>query len=122
MGQIQKLKGLYEVSIHPRQITRTLSQNRYYFAAVVGPFAEWLRETQGDNFIDSEQAHEMLKWKILGPTEIHNAEGEVETLPPRSRTLETAEFGEYIEKCAAWLAEFCEIVVLPPEVFYESKK
>lgn len=119
--QISKLRGLHEVSIHQRKLTRTLSQNRYYFAAVVSPFAEWLRETQGDNFIDSEQAHEMLKWKILGPTEIHNEAGEVETLPPRSRTLETVEFAEYVDKAAAWLAEFCEIIVLPPELFSESK-
>lgn len=121
--QISKLRGLHEVSIHQRKLTRTLSQNRYYFAAVVAPFAEWLRETQGDNFIDSEQAHEMLKWKILGPVEIASpVTGEVEILPPRSRTLTTGEFSEYVDKAAAWVGEFCEINVLPPELFSETKK
>lgn len=121
--QIQKLKGLHEVAIHPRKLTRTLKQNRYYWVAVAAPFAEWLRESQGDSFINTEDAHEMLKWKILGPKEIVSPlTGEVELMPARSRTLDTADFAEFVDKAAAWLAEFCEIIVLPPELFIEPKE
>lgn len=123
MQRIQTLNGLYEVSLKPRKITRTLNQNSYYFVAVVQPFRDWLREQYGDPQIDLDQAHEMLKVRILGVDEtLVDSTGEVLRLIPRSKTLDTWEFGQYVDKCAAWLAEFCGIVVLPPELFYEAKE
>lgn len=121
MIQIGRLSGLYEVYIKPRKRTRSLDQNAYYWAAVVQPFTDWLRLNYGDSKIDKEQAHEMLKVKILGLTEkqIPNS-GESVTIIPRSKTLTVEEFSEYIDQCAAWLAEFCEIVVVPSEMFYED--
>lgn len=118
MIEIGRLSGLYEILIKPRKKTRSLNQNAYYWAAVVTPFTEWLRENYGDSRIDKEQAHEMLKIKILGAKKKEIA-GESVVLVPQSKTLNTEEFEEYIEKCSAWLAEFCEIVVLPCEQFYE---
>jgi hypothetical protein len=124
MIQIGRLSGLHEILIRPRKRTRTLDQNAYYFAAVVAPFTEWLREVYGDRQIDKEQAHEMLKVKILGSNDwlLPNSESEKLLILPRSKTLTTDEFSDYIEKCAAWLAEFCEIVVVPSELFYENHK
>lgn len=123
MSKISVLTGLWEVSIKPRKITRTLNQNAYYFAAVVAPFTDWLKEQYGDPQITSEQAHEMLKVKILGLDEkLIDGTGEVLKLIPRSKTLDTFEFGQYIDKCAEWLATFCGIVVLDSELFYESKE
>lgn len=121
MTQIGRLTGLYEFYLKPRKRTRSLDQNAYYWAAVVTPFTDWLREVYGDSQIDKEQAHEMLKVKILG-LQKKEVEGETLTLIPRSKTLTVEEFSEYIEKCAAWLAEFCEIVVVPSEMFYEREK
>ena len=69
MVQISKLTGLHEVKIKPRKRTRTLDQNSYYFVAVVQPFRDWLRDEYGDLQISSEQAHEMLKVKMLGMDE-----------------------------------------------------
>lgn len=117
MTEIGRLTGLYEYYLKPRKRTRSLDQNSYYWSAVVQPFTDWLREVYGDNSIDKEQAHDMLKVKILG---LHNKSIDGAPLIPRSKTLTVEEFSEYIEKCAAWLAEFCEIVVVPSEMFYES--
>lgn len=123
MSQVQKLTGLHEVSIKPRKLTRTLNQNGYWWVAVVGPFTEWLREAYGDPGITAEQAHEMLKVQALGWDErLIESTGQTMRLIPRSHDLNTAEFGELIDKAAAWLAEFCNLVILPPELFYESKK
>lgn len=120
MSQIGRLSGLHEIYIKPVKRTRSLDANRFYFAAVVTPFRDWLRENYGDNFITTEQAHEMLKVKILGLQE-HQIEGTNETIKiiPRSKTLNTAEFDEYVEKCIAWLGEFCNILIAPCEEFYE---
>lgn len=121
MIQIGRLSGLYEISIKPRKRTRSLDQNAYYWAAVVQPFTDWLREVYGDSKIDKEQAHEMLKVKILGLQEKQLGD-EVLRLIPHSKTLTVEQFGEYIEQASAWLASFCDIIVVPSEMFYESKE
>jgi hypothetical protein len=115
MRQISSLPaGLYDVLIKPRRFTRSLEQNSYYWVAVVAPFVEWLKEHYGDPHITAEQAHEMLKVKILGLQ--HGV------LVPRSKTLDVEEFSHYIEGAAAWLAEFCEIVVIPSDLFHSNSK
>lgn len=121
MIQIGRLSGLYEVYIKPRKRTRSLDQNAYYFAAVVTPFRDWLRENYGDSQISTDEAHEMLKVKILGLTEklLPNSQESI-TIFPRSKYMTVEEFNEYIEKCAAWLAEFPNIIVIPSEAFYEK--
>jgi hypothetical protein len=121
MQGVQGLTGLWEVSLKPRKFTRSLSQNAYYFAAVVTPFTEWLRQEWGDSSVTVEQAHELLKHKILGTKELMNKEtGEVIEITRSSRMLDSAEFGEFIDKAAAWLAEFTGIVVLSSDLFWES--
>lgn len=121
MTEIGRLTGLYEYYLKPRKRTRSLDQNAYYFAAVVTPFRDWLRENYGDSQISTDEAHEMLKVKILGLKEklIPNRQESI-TIFPRSKYMTVEEFSEYIEKCAAWLAEFCEIIVVPSEMFYEK--
>lgn len=123
LQKIQMLSGLYEVSIKPRKLTRSLNANAYYFVAAATPFRDWLREQYGDDRITTEQAHEMLKVKILGLDEkLVEGTSEVLRLIPRSKTLDRSEFADYVDKCAAWLAEFCGIVVLPPELFFERRE
>ncbi len=115
MRQISSLPaGLYDVLIKPRRFNRSLDQNAYYWVAVVAPFTEWLKEHYGDPHITSEQAHEMLKVKVLGL--------EHGVLVPRTKTLNTKEFSDYIESVAAWLAEFCEIVVIPSDLFFIERE
>lgn len=123
MQKVQTMRGLWEISMRPRKFTRTLSQNAYYWAAVVAPFTEWLRGEWGDGTVQPEQAHELLKTKILGTRELVNkGTGEVIEITRSSKMLDTHEFGEFIEQAAAWLAEFTGIVVLPSEMFYERKE
>jgi hypothetical protein len=123
MQKVQGMTGLWEIQMKPRKLVRSLNQNAYYFVAVVTPFTEWLRSEWGDNGIQVDQAHEILKQKILGTHEIINKKtGESIEITRSSRVLDTAEFGEFIEKAAAWLAEFCGIVVIPSEMFWEEKE
>ena len=121
IAKIGALKGLQEVTIKPRKLTRSLNANSYYFVAVCQPFRDWLREEWQEN-VTTEQAHEMLKRKILGAREVIDKQtGEVLEIPPTSHDLDAHQFGEYIEGCARWLAEFCNIVVIPSEMFFEQK-
>jgi hypothetical protein len=112
MRQISTLPaGLYEVLIKPKRKTRTLSQNAYLHAGLVAPFAEWLREQYGDPHITLDQAREMLAVKVMGLQ--HGV------LVPRTSTLTTDEFSAFIDSAAKWLQDFCEITVIPSELFYE---
>lgn len=123
MQKVQKLKGLHEVSIRPRKLTRSLNANAYYHVAVCEPFREWLQENWGDRSITHEQAHELLKRKVLGTIEkVDESTGEVFELTPTSHDMDSGEFADFIEKASAWLAEFCGIVVLSSDLFWESKE
>lgn len=120
MMQIGRLSGLYEVYIKPRKRTRSLDQNAYYWAAVVQPFTEWLREEYGDSMITKEQAHELLKRTILGMSEKYVREDFKLEILLDSHTLDTKEFSAYIEGCAKFLDEFANIIVVPSELFFEG--
>jgi hypothetical protein len=123
MQHIGTLRGLHEVSIKKRRATRSLDQNRYYFAAVVEPWKQWMREASGDPAIDCEQAHYTLVEAVLGrKTAVNQETGEVVEYLPRTRTKKTDEFSEYIEAAAKFLAEFAGIVVLPADLFFEGKE
>ncbi len=115
--KIGLLKGLWEFDLKPRRFVRTPRQNRYYWVGVVIPFREWLREAYGDSWITAEQAHEMLKERLLtGPR------GELGELPPSTTRLSTGEFVKYVDDAAAFLAEFCGVVVIPPDLFYAQNQ
>lgn len=122
MQKVQTLKGLQEVSIRPRVKTRSLNANSYYWAAVVQPFTEWLRDEWGDPAITTEQAHEILKVKVLGTKDKVVENGEVIELIPTTRDMDKYDFADYIDKASAWLAEFCQIVVLSSDLFWEGKE
>lgn len=115
MSKIGTLQGVWEMTLTRRRFNRSLNQNSYYWVAVVAPFVEWLHDEWGES-IEPEQAHEMLKQKILG-VKYKEIGGQAVVITPTSHNLDTAEFTDYIEKCAAWLAEFCGIVVVSSDVF-----
>jgi hypothetical protein len=122
MQRIQRLKGLHEVSIKPRKKTRSLNANAYYWAAYIQPFTEWLRDEWGDPTITSEQAHALLKVRVLGPKEkLIEDTGEVIELIPTTHDMDKYDFGNYLDSAAKFLAEFAGIVVLSSDLFFESK-
>ena len=120
IAKIGTLQGLQEVSIKPRKLTRSLNANAYYWSAVISPWLQWLREEWGDTSITAEQAHIALKKAVLGMREKMRPDGEVMELVPTTHDMDKQEFGQYIESAAKFLAEFASIVVLEPEMYFES--
>ena len=115
MSRIGALSGVWKMTLTRQRFKRTLDQNAYYWVAVVTPFVEWLEDEWGDK-IEPEQAHEMLKQRILG-VKYKEIAGQPLAIPPSSRNLDIEEFSIYVEKCIQWLAEFCGIVVVPSDVY-----
>lgn len=123
MERAQRLKGLQEVSIRPRVKTRSLNANSYYWAAYIPPWLEWLKEQYGDPSITSEQAHELLKVRVLGPKEkLIEETGEVIELIPTTHDMDKYEFADYLDKAAEFLASFAGIVVLSSDLFWEGEE
>lgn len=117
MRQISRLlPGLYAVSIKPRRKLRTLDANAYYFAAVVAVFRDWLIENWGEN-VTLEQAHETLKLAVLDVPEVNGVK-----LMPRTRTMDKAEFAQYIDDCIGFVATKCDLCVIPADLYYEVGK
>lgn len=120
MSKIGTLKGVWKMTLTRRRFNRSLNQNSYYHVAVVEPFKEWLIEEWGE-IVTHDQAHEMLKQKILG-VQYKQIAGEPVAITPSSAKLNTAEFSDYIERCAQWLAEFTGIVVLSSDLYLLKQK
>lgn len=121
MAKVGSMSGLWEFRMKPRKRQRTLDQNEYYWAAFVTPFAEWLVERWGDRSIAIEDAHEELKKKLLPERRYVNRDTrEIMVLAPSTVPLTTEEFSDYLERAAKFLAEFCDIVVLPADMFTEK--
>lgn len=120
MSEIGRLTGPHEILIKKIRLTRSLNANAYYFAAVVTPFCEWLREEYGDPHITKEQAHELLKRTVLGMKEKYVRYGSKIEIVPDSRNMDSEQFNAYIEGCIKFLAEFAEILVVPSELFLEG--
>lgn len=124
MSHVGTLKGLYDITLKERKRTRSLDANKYYWAAYIPFWHEWLKEASGEPWITKEQAHEALVTRILGTKPIVNREtGEViDEVRPRTSEMNTAEFAQYLDRAAEFMASFCGIAVTPAESFYESEK
>lgn len=121
ISKIGTLQGLQEVSIRPRKLTRSLNANGYYWSALIVPWLNWLRAEWGDSSITAEQAHIELKKAVLGVREKVREDGEVMELIPTTHDMDKETFGQYIESASRFLAEFASIVVLSPDMYFESE-
>ncbi len=120
--QITPLQGLYEIWIKPRAKTRTLNANAYYFAAVVTPFRQYLREMWGDELITTEQSHIEIKKAVLGVREkLNERTGEMMELVPATHTMDKVEFASYVDRATELVERVTERPVLGPELFAEER-
>ena len=110
---IQVTQGVCEVTVKRKRETRSLNQNRWYWACIVGPFFDFLAGQDYD-ITSPDDAHEILKAKFL-TVEIRDALGNVIASRVRSTAdLTTEEFGDYCDKCRTWLDDFFGIPTQDP--------
>lgn len=99
-----------EITIQKKRITRSLPQNRYYFAVVVTMIQERFKEL-GHEGITKELTHEYLKGRYLFKEVINEATGEVLKLPLSTTELTKSEFSEYIENVIKFASESLDIFI-----------
>lgn len=116
LNLLNPLQGLHRIEVVKYRPRRTDRQNRYYWPCFVHPFGEYLRE-QGNTHFTDDMAHEVLKRMFLTVTEIDKTTGRAMDRTRSTTELTTAEFNEYLEKVAAFLATDCGFAVAEPSEY-----
>lgn len=116
INRLRDMRGRWRFDVVRYRPRRSDRQNRYYHPCIVSPFGELLREAGND--YTNEDAHELLKHKFLRGEWINEKTGEVCTYTRSTTKLDTAEFNDYLDRCAAWLAEL-GVEVPDPSGYHE---
>jgi hypothetical protein len=111
---MRSLHGAHRIEVKKYRPRRSDRANRFYWVAIVWPFAEWLSETYGEK-VTEDDAHYLLKKTFLTRKMKSEKTGRTVELVGSSAALDTEAFGEYVEKCIRLLAEYCDITVQTPE-------
>lgn len=112
MSSIGSMKGLYKVQVAPKRDTRSTRANAYYWAVVVRPFFELLRD-QEPCVTESLQAHVELKRNVLGTKPVVVG-GITCRIVKTTHDMTTAEFYDYVDRARAFLYEKVGIVTPDP--------
>ncbi len=118
LNELKRLRGMYRVDIKRFRQRRSDRQNRYYWPCFVQPFAGFLRD-QGEN-VTADQCHEMLRHKFLCRSVTDHKTGEALEFTASTTLLDTAEFNDYLDRCAHWLADMFGIIVPDPAAYHEQ--
>jgi hypothetical protein len=117
-------KGLYRVGLEPAGDTRTNRQLSYWWPCVVGPFYERLRENEAPNINCEEDAHDLLRGKLLTvPAEIDPRTGEATAWRTRrTGELTVEEFGDFMERARDYLLNEYKITTEDPDKNWRETK
>jgi hypothetical protein len=105
------LSGFYDVRVLPKRPVRSLKQNSFWHAAIVEPFAQFLRE-QEFSLSSHDDAHALLKEKFLR-VPVTDPNGEVVGYVTRSTTgLTVEEFSQLCDVASEWLEQQFGIITM----------
>lgn len=99
--------------------TRSNQANRYYWGVVVELIHDALNDAGWE--VTKEGTHDMLKFRFLREDKPIGNDGEFITTIKSTSELDTMEFGEYIEHCVRFAAEYLNTVIPPPGEQQELK-
>lgn len=115
---IRVLAGTFRFSWCRHRKRRSDRQNRYYWPCFVQPFADYMREQDGN--YTAEMAHETFKLMFLATTIIDKKTGHRLTHVRSTTELNTLEFNEYLDNVAKLLADDFGFVVADPDLYREK--
>lgn len=114
---IKRAKGLHWWHFQRCRSQRSLAQNCYWWGVVIKTAQAAISEAWGENLSDDE-THVLMREAFLRRPVVDRNTGEVKAwITPSSTELDTKEFGEFIEKAVAWLAETFGVVVPPADTY-----
>jgi hypothetical protein len=96
-GLIARFEGKrVSLAVTRHRVTRSVAQNKWYWAIVVPIFGEW-------SGYEKDEAHEVLKALFLRTRKVLPTGEEVE-VPGSTAALDTAEFSSYCERVSRFLS------------------
>lgn len=115
IDRISVLKGKYRFDVAQYRERRSDNQNRFLFGVVYPAVCAGMKEAWGETMTPDE-CHIYCKAKFTSRPVVNRSTGQIEGYTfPTTRTMTTAEFAEYIEKIAAWAAEYLGVVIPEPD-------
>lgn len=119
IARVQTWRGRKRIEASDVRARRSDRQNRYYHPCFVEPFRQYLAD-QGERY-SHDEAHEILAMQMLGRDVADPRTGEVlGRVRPSTASLDTSQFNDFLDRCAAWLAGF-GIVVPEPNEYHERE-
>jgi len=113
-AQVERLDSRWEleITVKRQRATRSLQQNAYYWGVVVAMLSEHTGYTP-------DEIHDFLKTKFI-PKRLAFQDGngvvvEELVLGGSTRSMNTIEFGEYMEDIRRWAAEELDVVIPDPD-------
>ena len=91
---------------------RSNQSNRYYWGIVIDLIYRALKESGWE--ITKEGTHELLRFRFLKEDKPIGEDGEFVTTVRSTTELDRQEFGDYIEACVRFAAEYLNVVIPAP--------
>lgn len=110
----QAFEGKYiTVSVERKKKHRSSPQNRYYWGVVVEMIRAGMKD-MGD-IVQPDQVHEFLKHRFLKVQRIDPDTAELlYEFSESTADLTTVKFGEYVDQCCQFAAEFLGVAIPSP--------
>ena len=102
--------GVYKISLQKIKDSRSLNQNKYYWAVVVAVLASELGYFK-------DEMHMLLRRKFLGYTKANPITGEAEVFAKSTTDLNTQEMEEYLESVRVWAISELDVYIPLPNEF-----
>jgi hypothetical protein len=108
--QIKRSRGLVWYCCKRCRKQRSLSQNSFYWSAIIPIIASGLSEVTGEDW-DNDRTHDFLKARFLS-VDVADKDGVVIGYVVRSTTaLTTGEFSNYVSDIQVWAKDYLGITV-----------
>ena len=115
MADLAKLGGTVVLTAEPFRGKRSNDANGYYWKVVIGVIREGMKDAGFDpSECRPDAVHAMLKYRFLKVDKPIGSDGEFVTLVRSTTELNTEEFGQYLEHCVQFAAEYLNTIIPPP--------
>jgi len=109
-----------EIDIVKKTRKRSNKQLGYYFGGVIPIIKQGLYDLQGEHFTAAE-VHELLKLYCNGFDIVNTETGEIVRIGRETKSMETWQFEEYLERCRQWAKQFLNVEIQLPNQQTELK-
>lgn len=102
-----------EIRITKKKRTRSLLQNNFYWGCIIPIVRDAIKQSGVANF-NSEQTHELLKFKCNQIEYVNEKTGEIISVTGSTADLSAMEFIEYVGRIKEWVLDYLNVTIPEP--------